>query len=133
MSSRPPLLLPTDGRNGVRAKLSSATAIQGTNPEDKKALVSNFALALVDLTCGVAQAESNHQFVSSKEQCVVFTHKRTCYMNNKRLPPTRVGARKMLADGAQAIVMEDIRAEDWHEQLVATVARVKDFFRILEI
>jgi hypothetical protein len=40
----------------------------------------------------------------------------------------RLGARKISADGAQAIVIEDIRAEDWHEQLVATVARVKAFF-----
>jgi hypothetical protein len=93
-----------------------------------KALAFNSALALAGLQHGVAQAERNHQFVSSKDQCVVFTDGRACYMNSKRLPPMRVGARKILADGVQAIVMEDIRAEVWYEQLVATVARVKAFF-----
>jgi hypothetical protein len=74
---------------------------------------------------GVAQGESNHRSDYATEQCVVLTHGWACYMNNQRHPPMRFGARKISADGAQAIVMEDFRADDWHQQMVATVARIK--------
>ena len=32
-------------------------------------------------------------------------------------------SKRILTDRAHAIVMEDIAAEDWHEQLLVTVAR----------
>jgi hypothetical protein len=68
-----------------------------------------------------------------------------CYKNSKKLPPVRLDTfttlkiyfwsgklklkgKRISADKAHVIVMEDITAEDWHERLLVTVARVKAFF-----
>jgi hypothetical protein len=108
--------------------MANATAINQTSPRNKKGLVFNSALALAGLGCGVAQVQSQHQFDSTTEPYAVLTNGWACYKNSKTLPPMRLGARKLSADGAQAIDMEDIIVEDWYEQLVATVARLKAFF-----
>jgi hypothetical protein len=66
-----------------------------------------------------------------------------CYKNGKQLPPMKldpletfkkpfvledeVKSKRISVDRAHTIVMEDISAEDLHEQLLVTVARVKAF------
>jgi hypothetical protein len=37
-------------------------------------------------------------------------------------------SKRISGEGAHAKVMEDVAADDWHEQLIVTVARVKAFF-----
>jgi hypothetical protein len=39
-----------------------------------------------------------------------------------------VKSKRISGDRAHAIVMEDTPAEEWHEQLLVTVARVKPIF-----
>jgi hypothetical protein len=66
------------------------------------------------------------------------------YKNSTKLPPMRLDtlqklkslydvgnkfkSKRISGDRAHAMVMEEIASEDWHEQLLVTVARVKAFF-----
>jgi hypothetical protein len=66
------------------------------------------------------------------------------YKNSTKLPPMRLDtlqklkslydvgnkfkSKRISGDRAHATVMEEIASEDWHEQLIVTVARVKAFF-----
>jgi hypothetical protein len=62
-----------------------------------------------------------------------------CYKTSNSLPPIKtlkkcydmgntVKSKRISGDRAHAIVMEDTPAEEWHEQLLVTVARVKPIF-----
>jgi hypothetical protein len=93
---------------------------------------------------GGSQAESQHQFDSTTVACAVLTNGWSCYKNSKKLPPMRldtlkilrklfdlgseVKSKRILADRAHAIVMEEIAAEDWHEHLLGTGGCVKAVF-----
>jgi hypothetical protein len=143
-SSRPPLCIPIGG--GIAAATAAnanATASDQAMPENGKARALNSALEQAGVEHGTPQPESPNEFSSTTENCATLTNGWARYKNTKKLPPMKletlktlkrlydlgntVKSKRLSGDRAHAMVMLEV-AEDWHEQLIVTIARVKAFF-----
>jgi hypothetical protein len=144
-SSRPALFLSVDGENAVRdTAAGGATGSDEAIPADQKARGFDQALAVSGVEYGEPQVESQDDFYTTTETCALLDNGWACYKSSKSLPPMRlatlqtlkdlfdlgnkVKSKRISADRAHAIVMEGVAADDWHEKLIVTVARVKAFF-----
>jgi hypothetical protein len=137
-SDRPPLCIPIGGGSAT----GGGRATEGIL-ENGKARALNIALEQAGVEHGAPQPESPNQFISTTEECAVLTSGWAKYKSTKKLPPMKletlktlkrlfdrgnsVKSKRMSGDRAHAIVMDEA-AEDWHEQLIVTIARVKAFF-----